>query len=79
MARGTQAQPGEAPAQARGMQVILLLAVLTLVEYGVALALRSSSVALVVLLTPIALVKAWVIAMYFMHVTRVWRGEEEHA
>jgi heme/copper-type cytochrome/quinol oxidase subunit 4 len=74
----TQAQSGEAPAQARGVQVILLLAVLTLAEYGVAVALAASTVALVLLLTAVALLKAWLIVMYFMHVTRVWRGEEAH-
>ncbi len=79
MASQMQAQPGEAPAQARGVRVILLLAVLTLAEYGVAVALAASTVALVVLLTAVALLKAWMIVMYFMHVARVWQGEEDHA
>lgn len=74
-----QRQSAEAGAQARGVRVILLLAVLTLAEYGVAVGLAASTVALVVLLTAVALLKAWLIVVYFMHVTRVWQGEGEHA
>lgn len=79
MARQVQTQAGEGPEQARGLRVILLLAVLTLAEYGVAVALTASAVALVVLLTAVAVLKAWLIVMYFMHAARVWQGEGEHA
>ncbi len=79
MARAEQAQAGEARAQARGVRVMLALAVMTVVEYGVAIGLRSSPVVLLALLAPMALLEAWVIATYFMHAARVWQGEEEHA
>ena len=65
---------GERASQARGLRVILVLAALTLVEYLVAVAVQSS--AGIWLLTPMALAKAWLIVTYFMHVARVWRGEE---
>lgn len=79
MASAGQAQAGEARAQARGVRVMLLLLVLTVVEYGVAIGLRSSPVVLLALLAPMALLEAWMIATYFMHAARLWRGEEEHA
>lgn len=65
---------GERASQARGLRVILMLAALTLVEYVAAVAVQSS--ASIWLLTPLALAKAWLIVTYFMHVARVWRGEE---
>ena len=68
----------ESAEQVRGVQVIVMLAVLTAIEYAITLAVNSS-VLLVLLLTPFALAKAWLIVMYFMHVARAWRGEEEPA
>ncbi len=68
----------EARAQRRGLRVIVLLAVLTAVEYAIAVQVDSTE-ALLGLLTPIALIKAGYILWYFMHLPRVWRGEEEHA
>jgi heme/copper-type cytochrome/quinol oxidase subunit 4 len=70
---------GEATEMGRGMRVALLLAVLTILEYVAAIALQASSIGLVAVLTPIALLKAWAIFMYFMHLAKVWRGEEEAA
>ena len=56
----------------RGVNVFVVLAVLTAVEYAVALSLHST-----VLLFIIALLKAAAIVQYFMHVYRLWR-EESH-
>lgn len=77
MARQANIGGGERAAQLRGTQVIAALAVLTAIEYALAVAVSSSAL-LVALLTPIALVKAYLIAMSFMHLARVWRGEEQH-
>lgn len=55
-----------------GWYVFAALAVLTLVEYFVSIALSSA-----VLLLIIALLKAAAIVYFFMHVTRLWR-EESH-
>jgi len=60
-----------------GLRIAALLAVLTIVEYIVAVSVDSSQ-ALVLFLVPVALVKAWVIIVYFMHVSKVWRGEGSH-
>ena len=68
----------EAAAQSRGMRNMLLRVVLTLVEYLAAVEVQSSTL-LVLVMTPIALLKGWVIVMAFMHFARVWRGEGEHA
>lgn len=67
----------EAVTQRRGLIVILALAVLTVLEYLVAVGLSSSAV-LVALLAVAAATKCWAITVYFMHVTRLWRGEEAH-
>lgn len=66
---------GEGADQKRGVTVIAVLAVLTLIEYVFAVALDAPA-ALVVVLSAIAVVKAWFIIMYFMHLPRVWQGEE---
>lgn len=55
-----------------GMITLLILAVLTIVEFVVAVRLES-----IVLLFIIALVKAAIIIQNFMHITRLWR-EESH-
>ena len=69
----------EAVEQGRGLRVILILAVLTVLEYLAAVALRGSSVGLLAVLAPIGVVKAWFIVMYFMHLGKVWNGEGEAA
>ncbi len=66
----------EAVAQGIGLRVIALLALLTFVEFVVFVVIDASA-ALIVLLMPIALAKAYLILSFFMHVSRVWRGEEE--
>lgn len=60
-----------------GTQVFLGLTVLTVVEYVVAIAMSTGTLAPLAL---IAICKAWLIARYFMHVAQLWRHEEdEHA
>lgn len=67
----------EAREQLRGLQVMAILAALTVGEYILAISIDSSRV-LVALLAGVAVVKAWLIATYFMHVYRLWRGEGSH-
>jgi cytochrome c oxidase subunit 4 len=62
--------------QRRGLIVIVGLALLTAVEYVIAIA-APGGVAL--LLGVIALIKAGLILYYFMHVAQIWRTDEEHA
>ncbi|MEE8421573.1 MAG: cytochrome C oxidase subunit IV family protein [Dehalococcoidia bacterium] len=66
---------GESTAQSIGLWMIAVLAVLTAVEFIVFVALDTTA-ALILLLVPIALAKAWLIVTYFMHVSRLWRAEE---
>jgi len=68
----------EALEQQRGLVAIVVLAVLTLVEYLVAIGLDSTTV-VITLLAVFAIAKALVILEYFMHLSRVWRGEGDHA
>jgi hypothetical protein len=63
--------------QIRGIYVIVILAILTILEFVVAIAV-DSSLWLVIGLTPFALLKAGFILYFFMHVYKVWRGEEQH-
>lgn len=65
----------EAGDQKRGLTVIALLAVLTIVEYVFAIVLDAPA-ALVVILFSVAVIKAWFIVMYFMHLPLLWQGEE---
>jgi hypothetical protein len=62
----------KAAAYRLGLITLVILAVLTGVEYFVSVALGS-----LVLLFIIAVVKAAVIIQNFMHITRLWR-EESH-
>ena len=56
-----------------GAIVLVGLAVLTIIEYYVAILMTSAIPALFA----IALIKAWAIFQYYMHVSSLWR-EEEH-
>ena len=56
-----------------GMTVFLILVVLTIIEFAIALA--SSS--LTVLLVGVAVAKAYLIIVYFMHIGRLFAGSEE--
>ena len=67
----------ESRAQRRGLLTIVVLAVLTLVEFWAAVGIDSTEV-VVVLLSVMALAKAAAIVWYFMHLPIVWRGEEHH-
>ena len=53
----------------RGIVVIIALAVLTAVEYVVAVGLDSGRFGI---LAVIAIVKTWLIVEYFMHLSKVW-------
>jgi cytochrome c oxidase subunit IV len=55
-----------------GIITLLILGVLTIVEFFIAVTLES-----MVLLFIVALVKAAIIVQNFMHITRLWR-EESH-
>ena len=68
----------EAQEQSRGLVAIVLLAVLTIVEYVIAVGIDSIST-VVTALAVIGVVKALVILEYFMHISKLWRGEGEHA
>ncbi len=57
-----------------GWMVFLALAVLTIVEYIVAVGVDANLPVIAV----IALGKAGFIVYYFMHVVRAWRGEAGH-
>ncbi len=65
----------EAVAQGTGLRVIALLALLTVVEFAVFVVIDASA-PLIVLLMPIALAEGYLIVIFLMHVSRVWRGEE---
>ena len=69
---------GEASAQARGFVAMVILAVLTIVEFIVAIDIDSTTL-VVVLLSVMGVAKAVIIVRTFMHVSKLWRGEEEHA
>lgn len=59
------------PAYIRSALVALALAVLTAVEFFVAISLNS-----VILLLLLAVVKAALVVWFFMHVSRLWTVEE---
>ena len=52
--------------------VALILAVLTIIEYFVALYINTASV-----MMGIGLMKAYCVVHYFMHISRLW-SEEDH-
>jgi hypothetical protein len=58
----------------QGVMVLIGLAVLTVLEFVVAVILQGS----VSLLFIIVLAKAGLILQYYMHVNRVWSDEEAH-
>ncbi len=60
----------------KGMWVFGGLGVLTVVEYLVAIGMNGGATPYLV---AIALVKAWLILQYFMHMAQIWlHGEESH-
>ncbi len=56
-----------------GLLVLIVLAVLTVIEYVVAVTLDDGNLPYIVIL---ALIKAGLIVYYFMHVYQLWRQEE---
>jgi amino acid transporter len=55
----------------QGIVVALILALLTVIEYYVALALPSAA-----LLFLLALVKSALVVYFFMHISRVWSSNQ---
>lgn len=58
----------------RGLRVFIGLAVLTAIEYAVAV---SHVTGLLGWLALMAILKTWLIADYFMHMPQLWRRGEE--
>ncbi len=65
---------GQMEKMRRGLVVIVILAVLTVIEFIIAISLDTGRFGL---LTVIALIKAWFILDYFMHISQLWKTEEE--
>jgi heme/copper-type cytochrome/quinol oxidase subunit 4 len=59
----------------KGFFVISALAVITAIEFWVAVAF-AGNIELLGLLLAIAAVKCWFIVDYFMHISRLWLPEE---
>lgn len=57
-----------------GLKVIVLLAILTAIEFAIAIYMNTGANLLLVV---IALVKAWLILEYFMHFTHAFRSSHE--
>lgn len=68
------ATAGPMSGMAIGTKVILILAALTLIEYLVAV---GKPVGQIPMIFAIAILKAVLIVVYFMHVKQIWRGESE--
>lgn len=66
---------GLASAVRTGWVIFLALALLTLAEYIIAVSLEAN----LPIIIAIAVVKAGLIAYYFMHIVRAWSGGEEEA
>jgi heme/copper-type cytochrome/quinol oxidase subunit 4 len=58
----------------QGIIVAIGLAVLTAIEYYVAISPWSSAILLLLL----ALVKGYLVVNYFMHISTLWSSDEEH-
>jgi caa(3)-type oxidase subunit IV len=67
------AKTKKATALRQGVVILIILAVLTIVEYFIGISFNS-----VWLLLLIALVKAGVVLQYFMHLPRAFSGEGDH-
>jgi hypothetical protein len=63
----------KAAAFRQGIYVVIVLAVLSAIEFGISIALDGPAVPLLL----IALIKAALIVYFFMHIYRLWR-EERH-
>ena len=64
----------KAAAYRQGIMVFVGLAILTIAEFFVSAATDGSATFLLI----IALLKAGIIANFFMHIYRLWRTEEDH-
>lgn len=77
MATRAQNAAAEGRAQSRGLRVIVILAVLTIVEYIIAVGISGGAV-LVTLLSVAAIAKAWLIMVEFMHLPKLWHPDGGH-
>lgn len=68
-----QQAPSRSSAYLRSFVVAVVLAVLTVIEYIVAVQLQST-----VLLLLLATFKGVAVVWYYMHVSRLWSQEGEH-
>ena len=64
----------KSPPYFNGVIVLIVLGILTAIEYFIGVG-DSPSVAV---LSVLALIKAAVIVNYYMHVSRMWSSEEDH-
>lgn len=64
------------PIYRQGYIVFAVLMVLTIIEY--VLGLEQFEGQFTILLILIAILKAAVVVNYFMHIARLWKGEESH-
>lgn len=67
-----------AAAYRASVTVGIVLAILTVVEYFAAVYMEQLQMDSTVVLFLLALFKAVAVLNYFMHVSRLWRQEEEH-
>jgi heme/copper-type cytochrome/quinol oxidase subunit 4 len=65
---------GQLEKMRRGLVVITILAVLTAIEFVVAVSVDTGRFGL---LAVFALIKAWLILDYFMHISQLWKSDEE--
>ncbi len=77
MASSRQHAANEAKAQGTGLRIIAILAVLTLVEYFIAIGIPKGAM-LVTLLSVAAVAKTWLILQYFMHLPKLWNPDGGH-
>ncbi len=66
----------EQPTQRRGIQVIVVLAVFTVIEFIIAIAIDGGNL-LATLLGVVAVIKAVLIIQYFMHFHQLWESIRE--
>ncbi len=77
MATMAQNAAAEGRAQGRGLRVIAILTVLTIVEYIIAVGM-SGGAGLVIMLSVAAIAKCWLIMVEFMHLPKLWHPDGGH-
>ncbi|MDP6402647.1 MAG: cytochrome C oxidase subunit IV family protein [SAR202 cluster bacterium] len=74
MERQTVDEAGHSEKKRRGLRVIVALAILTAVEFWVAVSMETG---LFAVLAVIAMIKTALIVEYFMHYSQLWHRSEE--